>query len=68
MHMLMRILGSLPKNSALPAIAALAAYYIGGKYGAPDIYLNTIDGVLAQGGDLIGGMLGGENGGDAPTE
>lgn len=68
MGMLMRLLASLPKNTAFPAVAALAAWYAGAKYGAPEIYVNMIDGILAQGGDLIGGFVGGESGGGNETD
>lgn len=62
MNMILRLLASLPKNSAIPAVAALAAWYAGAKYGAPEMYVNAIDGVLAAGGDLIGSWTGGEGG------
>ncbi len=66
MNMILRLLMALPKNSALPAVAALAAWYAGAKYGAPEMYVNAIDGVLAAGGDMIGSWTGGESG-DATT-
>lgn len=64
MNMLFRLLASLPKNASFPAVAALAAWYAGAKYGAPEMYLNAIDGVLAMGGDLVGSWTGGEGGAD----
>ncbi len=66
MHMILRLLATLPKNTAFPAVTALAAWYAGAKYGAPEVYVNAIDGALAMGGDLIGSWTGGETG-DATT-
>ena len=62
MNMILRLLASLPKNASVPAIAALAAWYAGAKYGAPEMYVNAIDGVLAAGGELVGSWTGGEGG------
>ena len=62
MNTIIRLLAALPKNSAFPAVAALAAWYAGAKYGAPEMYVNTIDGVLATAGDMIGSWTGGEGG------
>ncbi len=64
MNMIIRLLASLPKNTAFPAAAALAAWYAGAKYGAPEMYVNAIDSALAMGGDLIGSWTGGEGGAD----
>ena len=63
MNMIFRMLGRLPKHSITPALAALAAWYVGAKYGAPDMYVGAIDGVLAQAGDLLSGVAGGEDSG-----
>ncbi len=68
MNMIFRMLVSLPKNTAFPAVAALAAWYAGAKYGAPEMYLNVVDGVLSSAGDLIGSWTGGEDAGAAPTD
>ena len=65
MNMLMSLLAWLPKNSAAPGVAALAAWYIGAKYGAPDMYINAIDGALAAGADFLGSLANG--GGDGAT-
>lgn len=65
MNMLARLLVALPKNTAVPAVCAVAAWYTGAKYGAPEILINSIDGMLAQGSDLLGGFVGGaENSGE----
>lgn len=74
MHMIMRILGALPRNMTVPVVVLLAGWYGGAKYGAPDYVMNSIDGMLQQGGDIVGGFLGGEEGdsgantGDGDTE
>ncbi|MEZ5892227.1 MAG: hypothetical protein R3C58_03660 [Parvularculaceae bacterium] len=57
MNMIMRLLGSLPRNASLPVIASLAGWYGGAKYGAPDYVMNTVDGFLAQGGAIVGNLL-----------
>ena len=68
MNMIFRLLASLPKNTAFPAVAALAAWYAGAKYGAPEMYVNAIDGVLSMGGDLVGSWTGGEDAGATSTD
>ena len=54
-----RILGMLPKNLAIPAIVLAAGWYGGAKYGAPDYVLNSVDDMIAKGGDIIGVLMGG---------
>lgn len=66
--MLFRMLAAAPRNASIPIIAILAGWYGGAKYGAPDYVLTTIDGMLAQGGDIVGGLLPGAEGGDAPAD
>ena len=62
MGALARILFAMPKHGALPVICAVTAWYAGAKYGAPDALINSIDAVLAQGGDLVGNLTGGATG------
>ena len=50
----------LPKNMAVPAVVLAIGWYGGAKYGAPDYLMNSIDGMLAEGGEMIGGLMGGE--------
>ncbi|MEO1251464.1 MAG: hypothetical protein AAFW81_03855 [Pseudomonadota bacterium] len=52
----------MPQHSAVPAVAALAAYYLGAKYGAPDLYVNSVDGALSTLGDFISGLGAGDDG------
>lgn len=54
-----RILGMLPKNLAIPAIVLAAGWYGGAKYGAPDYVINSVDDLIAKGGDMIGVLMGG---------
>ncbi len=68
MNMILRLLAALPKNSAIPAVAALAAWYAGAKYGAPEMYVNAVDGILAAGGDMIGSWTGGEGGAEPASD
>ena len=62
MNALAGILFALPKHGTVPVICAVAAWYAGAKYGAPDALINSIDAVLAQGGDLVGSLTGGATG------
>ncbi len=62
MHMFFRVLGALPRNMTVPVIVLAAGWYGGAKYGAPDYVLNSIDGMIAQGGDIVSGFLGGQEG------
>lgn len=61
MRMFMRLLSALPRNLLLPAIVLAAGWYGGAKYGAPDYLVNSIDGVLDQGAELVGGFIGGDD-------
>jgi len=63
--MITRLLGMLPRNLTVPVIVLLAGWYGGAKYGAPDYVMNSIDGLVAQGGEIAGGLLGGEEGAPA---
>jgi len=62
MNMLMRLIASAPKNMTFPLIAVLAGWYGGAKYGAPEFVMNSVDGMLAKGGDIVGGLLTGGEG------
>ena len=55
----LRILAMLPKNMAVPAVVLAIGWYGGAKYGAPDFVMNNIDSLIAEGGEMIGGVLGG---------
>ncbi len=57
MNMLLRMLATAPRNMSLPLIAVLAGWYGGAKYGAPDYVMTTVEGMLAKGGDIVGGLL-----------
>ncbi|MBT8473444.1 MAG: hypothetical protein HKN14_08105 [Marinicaulis sp.] len=65
MGMLTRLLGALPKNMLVPAVVLMAGWYGGAKYGAPEMLMNSVDGAIAEAGDLIGGFMGGEE--DGPS-
>ena len=64
MGMLLRLLGSLPKNALAPVIFLLAGWYGGAKYGAPEMAMNTIDGIVDQATGLVGGFVGGNENAD----
>ncbi|GJL95627.1 MAG: hypothetical protein DHS20C05_20320 [Hyphococcus sp.] len=59
MGLLTRVLAALPRNMLFPVVAVMAGWYGGAKYGAPDYLLNSIDGTVKQGIDMIGGLIGG---------
>lgn len=63
----LRILSMLPKNMAVPAVVLAIGWYGGAKYGAPDYVMNSIDGLVAQGGEMVGGLLGGDKEEAAPA-
>ena len=65
MNMMMRMLGALPRNASLPVLAILAGWYGGAKYGAPEFVMNSIDGMIADGTEMVGGFLGGAKEDDA---
>ena len=67
MHMLMRLLGSLPRNAGIPVVAILAGWYGGAKYGAPDYVMSSVDAMLAKGGAAVGALLPGEENETAPA-
>lgn len=56
------VLRALPKNLLFPAVAILGGWYGGAKYGAPDQFINTIDGVVEQGEGALNGLLDMANG------
>jgi len=58
-------LRALPKNMMVPAVVLALGWYGGAKYGAPDALINSVDGAIAQGGDIIGSLL---NGDGAPVD
>ncbi len=61
MNILMRLLAATPKTMTLPVILLLAGWYGGAKYGAPEFVMTSIDNMLEQAGDTIGGFFpGGE--------
>ncbi len=64
MGMILRLLGSLPKTALAPAIFLLAGWYGGAKYGAPEMAMNAIDGVVDQASGLVGGFVGGNENAD----
>lgn len=57
MNMFLRLLATAPRNMTLPILAVMAGWYGGAKYGAPDYVVNTVDGLLAKGGDMVGALL-----------
>jgi len=50
----------------VPVIVLLAGWYGGAKYGAPDYVMNSIDGLVAQGTGIVGGLLNQDD--EAPAE
>ncbi len=57
MNMFLRLLATAPRNMMLPIVAVMAGWYGGAKYGAPDYVMNTVEGMLARGGEMVGGLL-----------
>ena len=66
MGLLTRLLGALPRNLLFPVVAVMAGWYGGAKYGAPDYIVNSIDGTIKEGIDMIGGLIGGSE--EQPAE
>ena len=62
---LARMLAFLPKNMTVPAVVLALGWYGGAKYGAPDYVMDSIDGMFAEGTEMVRGVL--ENG-DAHSE
>ena len=67
MNMLLRMLATAPRNMMLPLVAAIAGWYGGAKYGAPDYVMNTVDGLIAKGGAMVGDLLPGAEEEAAPA-
>ncbi len=65
MNMFLRLLATAPRNMMLPIVAVMVGWYGGAKYGAPDYVMNTVEGMLARGGDIVGGLLPGAEEKDA---
>ncbi len=61
MGLFTRFLGALPRNLLVPVVVLMAGWYGGAKYGAPDYLVNSIDGTVKQGIDMIGGLMGNED-------
>jgi hypothetical protein len=57
MNLITRFLGALPRNMLVPVIVLAAGWYGGAKYGAPDYLMSSIDGIVAQGSAVVGGLL-----------
>ena len=62
MGIILRILGALPRNLLAPAVAILAGWYGGAKYGAPDYLMASVDNAIAQGSSIVGAVLGNDEG------
>jgi len=67
MNMLLRLISAAPKNMTFPLIAVLAGWYGGAKYGAPEFVMNSVDGMFAKGGEIVGGLMGGKEEDAAPS-
>ncbi|GJL91583.1 hypothetical protein [Hyphococcus sp.] len=65
MNMFLRLLATAPRNMMLPIVAVMAGWYGGAKYGAPDYVMNTVEGMLAKGGAVVGSLLPGAEEKDA---
>lgn len=51
------LLRLLPRNVTVPAVVLAVGWYGGAKYGAPDVLMSTVDGAIAQGGDLVNQLM-----------
>ena len=58
-YLLARLLAALPR-AVLVAIAALAGWYGGARYGAPDAVMTAVDGAFARAGAAARSLRGGE--------
>lgn len=61
-----RILTMLPKNMTVPAVVLAIGWYGGAKYGAPDYLMESIDGLVAEGSAIVGGLISNDGDGSAP--
>lgn len=68
MNLFFKLLAALSRHGSLPVVALIAGWYGGAKLGAPDFVMNSVDSVVAQGGDMIGGLLSGGKGDEAPAD
>ncbi|MHA7871854.1 MAG: hypothetical protein ACX939_05850 [Hyphococcus sp.] len=71
MHLLQRLLLSLPQNMLAPAVFLLVGWYGGAKVGAPTWALDTVDGTIANISEIAGNLMGGDEAApaeDAPEE
>lgn len=57
MHFISRLLLSLPRALLAPVIFLLAGWYGGAKYGAPDLVIRAVDGVIARGKVLLSPLI-----------
>ncbi len=57
MNLITRLLSALPRNLLVPVIVLAVGWYGGTKYGTPDFLMSSVDGLVAQGASIVGGLL-----------
>lgn len=58
MNLILSFLSLVTRRGWMPVLILAAGWYGGAKYGAPDLVINAVDGVVARGGAVIAPLLG----------
>jgi len=58
MNLILSFVTLITRRGLMPVLILAAGWYGGAKYGAPDLVINAVDGVIARGGAIIGPLLG----------
>ncbi len=58
MNLIFGFITLVTRRGWMPALILAVGWYGGAKYGAPDLVINAIDGVIARGGAIISPLLG----------